>query len=87
VLSFQKSPQADLTFSLSSKKNNIILPVEDADTRCPACPTCPVECLPSGMHSLFNRGNAYFIGVAPRETPGLRPADGTGMKLKTISPG
>jgi len=37
--------------------------------------------------SLFNRGNAYFIGVAPREKPGLKTADDTGVKLKTISPG
>ena len=37
-----------------------------------------MKCLPSGMRSLFNRGNAYFIGVAPREKPGLKTADGTG---------
>ena len=29
--------------------------------------------------SLFNRGNAYFIGVAPRGKPGLKLADGTGV--------
>jgi len=39
------------------------LPVEDAATRCPAC---PVEC------------EAYSSGVAPRGKTGTWPADGTG---------